>query len=56
MKLHRLHDLLRDAGKEIRRPQRSLPRRDTPLYFLPDWDDFIDPDFDYEKDKFSAEN
>jgi len=27
-----------------------------PLYFLPDWDDFLDVDFDFRRDKFSAEN
>jgi hypothetical protein len=32
----------------------NLPERTgRPLYFLPDWDDFLDKDFDFENDAFS---
>lgn len=31
---------------------KSSPQR--PLYFLPDWDDLLDPDFDFSSDEFSA--
>ena len=36
----------------------NLPRRNAnrPLYFLPDWDDFLDVDFNFICDKFSAED
>jgi hypothetical protein len=54
VKLNRLHDLLRDLGRRTRYLPRALPRPSRPLYFLPDWDDFIDVDYDFKKDKFSA--
>ena len=30
-------------------------QKDNPIYFLPDWDDFVDKDYDFKKDEFSAE-
>lgn len=55
LKQSRFRELLREAGM-TQHPERPVLRpRETPLYFLPDWDDFIDPDFDYVRDKFSAE-
>lgn len=38
------------------RLSRPIPSsdRNRPLYFLPDWDDFLDVDFDFGKDKFSS--
>jgi hypothetical protein len=56
VKLNRLHDLLREIGKSPRCSPRQLPTLDRPLYFLPDWDDFIDVDYDFETDSFSAED
>jgi hypothetical protein len=56
VKLNRLHDLLREIGKNKRQAARQLPSLDRPLYFLPDWDDFIDVDYDFEKDAFSCED
>jgi hypothetical protein len=53
-KLHHLHALLRELPKERKAPQPTLARRQRPLYFLPDWDDFVDSDFDFKTDKFSA--
>jgi hypothetical protein len=55
VKLNRLHDLLREVGKNKRGAARELPRLNRPLYFLPDWDDFIDVDYDFEADAFSCE-
>jgi hypothetical protein len=52
-KLGQLHELLRTFPSEKRRV-REAPRLGRPLYFLPDWDDFVDQDFDFEKDKFST--
>lgn len=54
VKLNKLHDLLREIGKTKRCETRELPKLDRPLYFLPDWDDFIDVDYDFESDSFSC--
>ncbi len=32
----------------------SVGENKRPLYFLPDWDDFVDADFDFDKDLFST--
>jgi hypothetical protein len=55
IKLNRLHGLLREIGTVRHGPARQLPRLDRPLYFLPDWDDFVDVDYDFEADIFSSE-
>src|SRR5262249_51529102 len=55
-KLSSLHDMLRALDSRKKSPARSLPELSRPLYFLPDWDDFLDVDFDFEQDKFSAED
>ena len=53
MKLNRLHGLLRDLPHH-RRPRRTTVERPSrPLYFLPDWDDFLDVGYDFETDSFS---
>lgn len=54
VKLNRLHDLLREVGKTKRCATRELPKLDRPLYFLPDWDDFIDVNYNFETDTFSC--
>lgn len=54
MKLNRLHDLLRCIPHERRRPRRHLRRIARPLYFLPDWDDFLDVNYDFRNDSFSS--
>ncbi len=54
VKLNRLHDMLREVGQSRRCVPKELPRLDRPLYFLPDWDDFLDVDYDFEADQFSA--
>ncbi len=53
VKLNRLHCLLREIPHERRRPHRTLERTSRPLYFLPDWDDFLDADYNFEADAFS---
>jgi hypothetical protein len=55
VKLNRLYDLLREIGKTKRCASRDLPKLNRPLYFLPDWDDFIDIDYNFETDAFSCE-
>jgi hypothetical protein len=54
VKLNRLHELLRTAGRTKRVAARRLQKLDRPLYFLPDWDDFIDVDYNFETDAFSC--
>jgi hypothetical protein len=56
MKLHRLHDLLQTLGPKPRSGPKPLASMDRPLYFLPDWDDFLDADYNFTKDQFSATN
>ncbi len=55
IKLSRLHDMLRSQSTAGRPAKRELPRLPRPLYFLPDWDDFIDENYDFINDEFSAE-
>jgi hypothetical protein len=55
VKLNRLHDLLREIGRTKRCATREMPTLDRPLYFLPDWDDFIDVDYNFEADAFSCQ-
>jgi hypothetical protein len=53
-KLHKFSTLLNRHAKQ-ERIQRLLPRSERLLYFLPDWDDFLDVDFDFKRDQFSTE-
>jgi len=55
MKLNHLHNLLRTFQSERRSGPVELALTGRPLYFLPDWDDFLDADFDFQKDEFSSE-
>lgn len=53
-KLSQLKCLLQSKSVP-RPPQRCEPSANARLtYFLPDWDDFVDADFDFEADEFSA--
>lgn len=57
VKLHRFSNLLASftsTRRDLRAVSRSTNR--APLYFLPDWDDFLDVDYDFHADKFSADN
>lgn len=53
VKLNWLHDTLRVLGKARRQVPEVLRDERRPLYFLPDWDDFLDVDYDFERDAFS---
>ncbi len=52
-KLHAFSTLLNLQARQ-KRIQRTLPRLERLLYFLPDWDDFLDAEFDFENDQFST--
>ena len=54
VKLSRLHDLLRSLEPKPRAWPKALTTGDRPLYFLPDWDDFLDVEYNFTKDQFSA--
>jgi hypothetical protein len=53
-KLNRLHDLLRRMPHQRRRIRKGIERTSRPLYFLPDWDDFLDIKYNFQKDSFSS--
>ena len=56
LKLNRLHGLLRGFQSQLRMQPCDLPRVGRPLYFLPDWDDFLDVDYDFSSDRLSSPN
>lgn len=43
------------SSSSIQKRKEILNSEPRPLYFLPDWDDTLDKDFDFIKDKFSYE-
>ena len=55
VKLNKLHNLLYRMPRQRRTPRHRLQRTSRPLYFLPDWDDFLDVDFDFKRDSFSSQ-
>jgi len=54
LKLHYLSNVLQSFHKTARPASINFPRLGRPLYFLPDWDDFLDLDFDFKTDRFST--
>jgi len=55
MKLRQIKQLLQQTGAPTRhRPELPEPGSGSVTYFLPDWDDLLDEDFDFEADKFSG--
>lgn len=54
MKLNYLHSLLQEMPRVKPHTPREVRSRSRPLYFLPDWDDFVDADFDFSTDTFSS--
>ncbi|MBS0190786.1 MAG: tRNA-guanine transglycosylase DpdA [Phycisphaerales bacterium] len=55
MKLQYLHNALHRGAKKAPRCRDDVPSADgRPMYFLPDWDDFVDTNFDFVRDKFSC--
>lgn len=56
-KRRQLNDLLRSFSAEPRAPRfidPALATNKPPFYFLPDWDDLLDPRFDFDNNEFSA--
>ncbi len=53
-KLAALKLVLLELGQDERHAPRQLKPLNRPLYFLPDWDDFVDLDFDFQTDSFSV--
>lgn len=51
-KLSQLHNLLRDQRSEARTTE-LIQNTNRPLYFLPDWDDMLDAEYDFIGDSFS---
>lgn len=44
-----------EASAEFAPAERGVPKyKGRPAYFLPDWDDFVDAEFDFVKDEFST--
>lgn len=56
-KLEYLSHTLRKGAKRAPPPSEGPPiAPKRPTYFLPDWDDFVDAEFDFARDKFSDPN
>lgn len=54
MKQKAIKDVLLGQGADSRKKRKvELKPLGRPRYFLPDWDDLIDPDFDFKLDRFS---
>ncbi len=53
VKLQRFHNLLKTM-RQIPRSQGAELGLSRTQYFLPDWDDMLDKDFDFETDSFSS--
>lgn len=53
-KLHQLRQQLHALPIHEKPSISPLPDWDRPLYFLPDWDDFLDVDYDFEHDQLSS--
>ncbi len=56
LKLRQLRRQLDTFGAVKGNPVHPIPRRERPLYFLPDWDDFLDVDYDFARDRPSTPN
>lgn len=54
VKLNYLHNLLHRMPSKRAHQSRRVRRNGPPMYFLPDWDDFVDAEFDFSSDKFSC--
>ena len=54
MKLNYLHTLLQQMPHEVAHIPRDVGEHRRTLYFLPDWDDFVDADFNFSADTFSS--
>lgn len=54
MKLNYLRTVLRGLTLKASHVPRDVGERPRALYFLPDWDDFVDAEFDFSTDQFSS--
>lgn len=54
MKLHQIKGFLGTTQARRRTKPAVTPGKGRVTYFLPDWDDLLDPDFDFIKDSFSG--
>jgi len=54
MKLHQIKGLLQSTHAPKRTKPTVKAGSGKLTYFLPDWDDLLDPDFDFAKDSFSG--
>ncbi len=54
LKQKRLKNLLYEQGAKLRTRRQPQRHRGTVNYFVPDWDDLLDPGFDFEADGFSG--
>ncbi len=55
MKLNQIKEFLTGTGAPLRsKPQLPEPGSGLVKYFLPDWDDLLDEQFDFETDTFSG--
>lgn len=54
VKLNYLHNLLHRMPSKRAHRSRHVRKNGPPLYFLPDWDDFVDAEFDFSSDQFSC--
>jgi hypothetical protein len=55
MKLSYLRRALESEAKQARAEPSDFPRANgRPVYFLPDWDDFVDTRFNFSRDRFSC--
>lgn len=54
VKLNYLHNLLHRMPSKRAHQPRHFTENGRPTYFLPDWDDFVDAEFDFSSDKFSS--
>ncbi len=53
-KLHHIRNFLANSGASPRVKPGLQAGSGVPSYFLPDWDDLLDPHFNFEADRFSA--
>ena len=53
MKLHQIRTFLEGTSPPRRMKMEVRPAQGRMSYFLPDWDDLLDPAFDFEQDTFS---
>jgi hypothetical protein len=56
MKLNQIKEMLHDTPAKSRRTKLPEKPSSSINYYLPDWDDLLDPRFDFERDRFSGDS